>query len=294
MAKLIRRTLLFVVIPVLLFYAYLLWINNRTQPMPAATQLDQAREQAIGWLLDNHNRIVDETNDMLWRMIQQAGEVSGDPRLLSLFADYENAHLKHNHRSIWRPLFYPGSWSGVRPEDIAGLPYYNQHFIYAISCDSDLGNIESIAAQNHPDFCDTYPLKPACVTHQLMGIRLMQRIECGSAPELAATVSALQDRIVRQLTFDPRVVDIYLQRVLMLTESGASDRVKPVWLARVLEAQLADGGWSGFQPLIPLGEDKQTLGFAQKGIGIGTAHSNFHATAQGVLLLTLLTHNASP
>lgn len=98
-----------------------------------------------------------------------------------------------------------------------------------------------------------------------------------------------------------------LQRVLKkLVDSGARDRVKPVWakpawLRRVLDAQTADGGRSGMQPLLPLGDgggwastsgDGRAphlfIGFNQRGAGEPCA--NFHTTAQGVLLLSLLLH----
>lgn len=77
-------------------------------------------------------------------------------------------------------------------------------------------------------------------------------------------------------------------------DSGARDRVKPVWakpawLRRVLDAQTADGGRSGMQPLLPLGNGR-VLGFSQRGVGMGEPCANFHVTAQGVLLLSLLLH----
>jgi hypothetical protein len=88
----------------------------------------------------------------------------------------------------------------VKFEDIASFPYYNWHFIYAITCDRDLEQIPEITAQNEAGFCDRYPLRPACVTHQLMGIRLLQDRECGTAEVLADIVEQLQQRIHRQLT----------------------------------------------------------------------------------------------
>lgn len=71
----------------------------------------------------------------------------------------------------------------------------------------------------------------------------MQRNGCGDAAGLQQLPGFLQDRIEREVTWDSRVTDAYLQRVLMLLESGAADRVEPVWVARILDAQNADGGW---------------------------------------------------
>jgi hypothetical protein len=72
-----------------------------------------------------------------------SGRVTNDQRLRSLFAAYELHYLK-DHRNIWRPLFYPGTWVLVRFEDIASRPYYNLHFIYAILCDRELGTVPEI------------------------------------------------------------------------------------------------------------------------------------------------------
>lgn len=177
-------------------------------------------------------------------------------------------------------------------EDIASFPYYNWHFIYAITCDRDLEQIPEITAQNEAGFCDRYPLRPACVTHQLMGIRLLQDRECGTAEVLADIVEQLQQRIHRQLTWDPRVVDVYLQRVLMLAESGDARSIKPIWLQNVIEAQRPDGGWSGVDPLLPLGAGRY-LGFGGRGFTLRRPVSDFHATAQGVLLFSILAQAAT-
>ena len=115
----------------------------------------------------------------------------------------------------------------------------------------------------------------------------MQTKGCEDPEMVEALVGDLQDKIVRQLTWDPRVVDVYIQRVLMLEESGAEDRVKNIWIKRVLDAQPADGGWSPDQPLIPLWSNRY-LCFTGRVFGIKRVKPSFHATAQGVLLMTLL------
>jgi len=273
-------------------YGYLFWNNNRPAPYPDRTELNRALEKSVDWLENNRTAVLKDTNPMLWRMLQQASELSGDARLVSLYGEYEELYLKRSPNSYWRPLFYPGSWVPVRFEDIASLPYYNWHFIYAITCDTELAQVPKISAQNDPAFCDAHPLRPACVTHQLMGIRLLQRSECGDPDQLEQTVAQLQRRIHQQLTWDPRVVDVYLQRVLMLTESGDRESVKPIWLQRLIDAQQEDGGWSPFEPLIPIGSGRH-LGFSSRGFSLGKPRSTLHATAQGVLLLTILTSDSN-
>ena len=271
-----------------LVYAYLAWTNNKPVTAPHQAQLQTTLENSIHWLEKNREKILVESNPMLWYMIQQAADVSGDKRLQQLFAGYEQRYLDKRGNNPWRPLFYPGTWVAVRFEDIASFPYYNWHFIYATLCDRELGQIPEIAAQNDPAFCDLHRLRPACVTHQLMGIRLLQQSKCGDPAQLNDTVLQLQQRISRQLLLDPRVVDVYMQRVLMLMESGADELVKPIWIRNLVDAQRADGGWSPFAPLVPVGVGRY-FGYGQKFFAIRQPRSSFHMTAQGVLLFSLLT-----
>jgi len=120
----------------------------------------------------------------------------------------------------------------------------------------------------------------------LMGYRMAQRSQC-PIDNLEANIAVLQKTIEKQLRYDPRVVDVYIQRVLMLVDSGARDRVQSRWLERVIDAQQKDGGWSDVQSLIPVGGDKY-FGLNANGVTIAEPVSNFHATAQGVLLMSLL------
>jgi len=277
----------FIAVLLLLAYAYEAWENNKSVIGPDQAQIQTALEKAIIWLEQNREKVLVDTNPALWNMVQHAAEVTNDERLRSLFAAYELRYLK-DRRNFWRPLFYPGTWVPVRFKDIANLPYYNLHFIYAILCDKELGDIPEIAAQNAPAFCDKHLLRPACATHQLMGIRFLQRSECGDAEQLDDTAHQLQQRIRKQLIMDPRVVDVYMQRVLMLVESGASEMVKPVWIKSLVDAQLADGGWGPFEPLVPLVGGRY-FGYGSKFFSIQQPRSTFHTTAQGVLLFSLLT-----
>ncbi|MEE9493672.1 MAG: hypothetical protein V3W04_09890 [Gammaproteobacteria bacterium] len=271
----------------ILIYGYLTIQNNKSVQPPSAESIRNTFEKSILWLENNREKVLAENNPILWYMIHRASKISDDQRLRDIFSEYEQRYLINNPNNIWSPFFYPNRWVPVHFENIASLPYYNHHFIYALLCDSELENISAIAEQNHPDFCDSHPLRPACVTHQLMGIQLLQRSQCGDAEELAATSKILQKRIANQLYYDIRVVDVYLQRVLMLVDTGAMDLVKPSWIQNLIDAQLADGGWSEFDPLIPLGGGR-FFGYGQKFFAIKHPIPSFHTVAQGVLLFSLL------
>jgi len=289
--RFLLRSILAIVVLLALSSGYLIWNNNRSVAPPGQDQLNTALENGIRWLTGNRENILGTVNPMLWRMVQQAGDISGDARLKALFADYAQRYLDKHPNYVWRPLFYPKSWVPVRFEEIADFPYYNWHFIYAYTCDRELAEVPAIAAQNNPAFCDQRRLSPACVTHQMMGLLLLKRSQCGDRVQLESSIKTLQQRIQAQLAWDPRVVDVYMQRVLMLVESGAGDTVKPVWLRQLVDAQQPDGGWSAFMPLVPVGGGR-SIG-AKRLLSIEAPKSEFHMTAQGVLLFALLTHPPS-
>ena len=292
------RTLLRVILILLLcvgsWYGYLVWQNNRNISEATDEDLAMALEKAIGWLETNRARILDDANTMLWWMVQQSASLTGNSRLDQLFSSYEQKYLRAANNP-WKPLFNPNSWVPIRYGDIKQLPDYNQHYLYAITCDAELGEVSGIRVQFDPGFCaEHHPVSPACVTHQLIGMRLMQARDCGDRQEVQRTIAVLQGKVRRQLTWDTRVVDVYLQRVWVLIESGAADKVKPVWVRRVLEAQLPDGGWADAEPLINLPGDAQ-FGFTRTGVGIFSEQDSvFHATAQGVFLLGLLMRSQEP
>ncbi len=274
-------------------YGLLFYQNNRKVAWPENAKIQASLQAATRWMDANREEVLKHDNPVLWWMIQQSALRSQDPVLTQLFDRYRETRLETG-RNLWLPLFYPGRWVPFKAEDLTGYPYYNYQFIYAISCDTELAELPLVQAQLDPDFCDRHPLRPACVTHQLMGFRFMQQNGCGDPEATQVAVSALQQRITKQLTWDIRVVDVYLQRVLMLVESGAQSAVQPIWLQQVLDAQRPDGGWSGLDPIVTLPGGK-TLGFSGQGVSVGQPNSNFHATAQGVLLMTLLVFpEASP
>lgn len=290
MKKALLTLLLFVSLALVTAYATLTYRNNRSVPMPERARIQASYDAAVAWVMSREATLLNDANPALWWMIQKSAALTGDPALNTLFERYRQKHLRGG-RNIWEPLFFPGRWIPFRTEDITRFDDYQQHFIYAISCDSELAQLPIIQAQLDADYCDSYPWRPACATHQLMGLRFMQNSRCGDAAATQAAIAALQTRIVRLLTWDPRVVDVYMRRVLMLAESGRPEAIKPIWLARLLEAQRPDGGWSGTEPLLPLPQGA-SLGFSARVFTLEAPVSSFHMTAQGVLLMSLLLDSA--
>lgn len=274
-------------IAITVIYGCALWWNNRAIEDLSYEEIEESLRSGIGWLEKNKSEILRDPNPVLWWMIKRSADLTEDKYLETLFAEYEERYLNNNMNNMWRMLFYRSAWVPVRYQDIEEMPYYNRHFIYAVSCDEDLGRYADISEQNEADFCDSHVFRQACVTHQLMGIRMMMRRECGLLPDIEQVERALESKIRRQLFWDPRVLDIYIQRTLLLVESQRGDLVRPVWIKRIIEAQSQEGGWNNFSEMAAL-PGNRAFGFTYRGIGIGKVDDDFHVTAQGVYLMSML------
>ena len=286
--KILLVVVALVLVPVAI-YAALVCANNFGSSEVATDEVATSLERSTQWLMDHRDTVLDQNNPMLWWMIQRSAKLTRDYRLETLFKAYQERYLT-GRNNYWRLLFDPGYPLRLSPERIASLPDYNQYFFYGLSCSKSLESTDVIQRQLTADFCSRYhPVSPACVTHQMMGLAFRQRSHCGDGEQLAQQMKVLQQVVHKQLTWDPRVVDVYMQRILMLVDTGAGDTVKGRWLNRLLKAQLADGSWSGFQPLLPLGGGRY-LGFNARGVKLGKPVGSLHTTAQGVLLMSLLTY----
>lgn len=275
-------------VPVMMF-SYLYWQNNKAMAAPTNAELKHALERAIQWLGANEDRVIKDNNPMLWSMLSKSAAVTNDGRLLGLFQRYRQEYLDPYPNNIWRTLFTMPFSGGVSPNIVYELPDYNVHFIYGLTCDRILAREQIVKRQNQITFCgDNHPISPACYTHQLMAVRFMLQNGCGNAQSNQQLADQLVAKVKRQLTWDPRVVDVYLQRLLMLVQSDHAGDIKPVWIRNVLTAQADDGSWDDFQPLLAIGSSRH-FGFSARGVSVRSgANGSFHATAQGIYLLALL------
>jgi hypothetical protein len=126
-----------------------------------------------------------------------------------------------------------------------------------------------------------------------MGLRFMQRYQCGYNDVVESTINELRQVVISELTWDFRVGDAYIQRVLMLVDSGAYSNVKPVWIKNILAAQNRDGSWDDLDPVMHLGNDK-VFAFTSLLPKIQTIKADFHTTAQAIWLLSLLLKETEP
>ena len=101
------------------------------------------------------------------------------------------------------------------------------------------------------------------------------------------TINQLQQDVISELMWDFRVGDAYIQRVLMLVDSGAYNNVKPIWIKNILEAQNKDGSWDDLHPILHLGNNK-VFAYTSMLPKIQIIKADFHTTAQAIWLLNLL------
>ena len=286
-----KKYLIVLLVVLLLFVVMLsvaIYQNNKSAEPVSRYELQQSFERASGWLSDNQNILEKNHNPILWWMLKQAADNTGDEFIMAFYQNYKRKHIDSKPPDIWTPFFR----ENFRPEvpDIIQLTNYSDYqifFVYSLSCDNYLEEEPIIRSQMSPDFCTMHYVHPRCITHQLMGLRLMQRYSCGHEQTVKETIASLKNMLVDELTWDFRVGEAYIQRILMLADIGSYDRVKPVWLHRFISAQNPDGGWDDLHPLLPL-PGGYKLGFASMLPSIQRPTSNFHATAQAVWLLSIL------
>lgn len=272
-------------------------VNNSEVPFPSHVEIEQSQLKAIDWIKVHESEVLDTENPVLWWMLRDSAALSGNAYLASLYAKYYERYLAHNPTNAWHHLFDQESDVWIRMYAIDQLPDYNLLFLYGLSCDPALRKESKVARLLRVDSCGSihslhYFRNPACATHQLMGVHFMQQRRCEDDIRTGTLIRALQDKIVVEATWDFRgVVDSYIQKILMLAESGAAERIKPIWLKRVINAQRGDGGWDDFDEIVRLDTDRSFgwSGWSAHGwMWVRHPKSNLHTTAQGLYLMSLL------
>ncbi len=257
------------------------------EPPPSAAELRSHWQASLRWMRTNESVILADGNAMLWRMVRDAAILSKEPALGELVQRHRQRFFKREPVGAWVLLMDPDATpASRRPAGLDSLPEYMKLFAYGMSCDAAQGESAAVRQQMVLGWCSAFAARRVlrqsnCATHQLMGFMLMQQRQCGDTAHVATMTRQLQDRIVDELALDFVVRDVHLQRVLMLYWTGAAERVKPVWLNRVLRAQRPDGGWDYESEL------ERRLSGADY-----PAQADFHASAQGLLILALALQRA--
>lgn len=265
--------------------------NNSSASMPTPATLAASRDRSVDWLRTHDAEVLAANNPMLWWMVRESAAQTNNAYLADLYRRYYQRYLDGNPNNFWHHLFDADASMRIPVEALDAFPDYNLLFLYGLSCQTALRNDPRVTALLQANACGgigtpAYFRDPACITHQLMGVRFLQNRRCEDGERSARLAEALTDQVVKGSSLDFRVVDFYIQRLLMLAESGNASRIQPRWLVRVLEAQRPDGGWDDFDELASVGE--RSIGWSGRSLRIRKPESNFHTTVQGLYLMTLL------
>jgi hypothetical protein len=266
--------------------------NSVEVPAPTDAELRSSLARAAAWVVANRSSLLQNNNSMLWLMVREAGRLSNDSQLTALAREYQAQSTDH---TVSRFFFDSSGIEQMHEATIllsSDWEDYQRLFVYGATCNVPLRSDPDVAALLSPSGCANGHLwfrYPWCRTHQLMGLRFVQRNHCEPDEETARTVKSVQDLIISELKWDFRVCDAYLQRVWTLVESGRRNDVKAIWLRRILNAQRSDGGWDGTDVIVHLPGGRvvcwqSTLSAHM----IPMPASNFHTTAQGLYLMALL------
>ena len=278
---------------VIAWLAYCEYNNSRDVPPPSEAELREHFERAAGWMFANEQRISTENNPMLWVFINEAGKLTGNARLLAMASAYQ----QHYTNGTLSQFFFDSSGSEKVAGERIGFPSfwadYQRLLVYGSTCNNSAREDPQVLALLATSGCDphmTWLRSPWCHTHQLMGLRFVQKNHCEPDDETARTVKAVQNSILTELRWDFRVEDAYLQKVMTLLESGRRKDIKPSWIKRILDAQRADGGWDGVDLIAHLPGNRVLVweGGRLYPWPRTPRETNLHATAQGLYLLALL------
>lgn len=304
MASRIRRVFVITLLLLVTLLALTIGITNRPTTSPTLQERRDAYERAVGWMLKHREEVVADNNSALWWMVRSAAEVTRDPRLSELVqASMERAYPQGARPSLWLKLWRPDVAIELSMQDGIDLAPYQLAMVSGLTC----GATER--AWNAPsDWREREQCQPWlgnllgeqrwCATHQLMALKLAQDMACGEAlPVRPGLQAEVQTTIRRLLQADPLVKDSYIQRVLMLWWTQGEQAVSPIWLRRVMAAQWSDGGWvwesqiagwpDALQPWMWRNHLARVLPIADH-----RAQTDFHPTAQGLLLMALAVQSA--
>jgi hypothetical protein len=311
MSKWLARTARFGVAAAILAMLTLVWGlwcgNRRAAPVSEADKA-QAFQQAVGWFKAHESQVLQDGNAALWWMVQTAAERTHDPYLASLVRrSLDLFYPLGQEAPAWKRMVDPRAVISDQVPPVADLAPYQRFFIHALTCrpvqapDGDTSERFLTSNTCRPLISQVFRGDTVCSTHQLMGLQLIKRSGCETAHNTTALESALIADIQTQLKWDFVVKDAYIQRVLMLAWVGHTDALKPVWLQRVLAAQQPDGGWLGRPqfPELPLWLQPHAVRRQLASLGVwhlqhDAAPVDFHASAQGLLLVALALESKPP
>lgn len=275
-------------------FGYAVYSNNCCTSKIDIQALKLAHEKSVAWLVENEKSYNHRHNPALWNLLKKTIVISKHAELKTIFDRYLLLYGREYQTHPLGFLVNGYSRADYNHADLTIYPDYNLLWMYAYSCDSTLAHMQVIKEQLKIDFCTKqHPLSPVCKTHHVMGLNYFSGSRCENQQQIDTMLTALLTDLERQIFFDFRVIDVYLQRVMLLYENNHTNNLNPRWVERIINAQNDDGGWGNFFPLLSVGKNS-AIGIGAKSISVSKQHSNFHATTQGAYLTAMvLQHNSA-
>lgn len=271
-----------------ILFLRLVWKNNFDTPLPLKQELLFSHTRSVEWLIAHENELVSHDDPLLWWFIQRSSELSDDHRLKELSQRYISIFREKYPTSVWMHLVDPPSYMPLYPESVSHIPDYQQFFLYGSSCYQRLMQTPPIQRQLNTNFCSKQlHYGGNCASNQWLGVYMIKDNECLPEVQTEVLERYLLNRIKMQLTWDPRVVRVYIRRLTMLLLSGNSENIETAWVQRVLDRQRPDGGWADFDPFMTLGANR-ALGFTSASVIISKPKSDIMTTTLGMLATLLL------
>ena len=277
------------------------YLANRPMPPVTPEEIAQHRAKAMQWLKQHEQQVLADPNAALWWMLQKAAQHSGDAYLQDLTGKALQRHFSGFYaKEPWRRMMEPQAEISAYAIGVERLVDYQRFFHHAMTCrpmDLPQGDTSLFLQQDmcSPMWSAVFLTDAVCTTHQVVGLMLIRQTGCAGLPDLGPLTAHLLDDVETQLTWDPLVRDPHYQRLLVLALNQRQAQIKPVWLRRMLQAQEPDGGWLGYRRIPELPALMQPWHWRE----VLASHRpdwfapdrktfDFHATAQVILLLTLL------
>src|SRR5262249_2992078 len=135
-------------------------------------ELSMSLQHALTWLELNRATLLSNPDPTLWWMLARTDEIlGGDTQVHALIAAYKARWIQPGSLMYpWRFMFDRSGGEVLRVNE-SSLPAYNLHFLYGLTCDQLLGQMEVVRAQNDAGYCPIIWLAhPHCRSHQLMGL----------------------------------------------------------------------------------------------------------------------------
>jgi len=281
------------IITAVTWLAYCEYTNSRAVPQPTVTELREHLARANGWIFAHSAQVSTENNTMLWVFLWKAAQLDHDERLLAMANEFRARYTQGTLTQFFFDSSGSEQFAHKRVVLGPGWPDFQRLFVYGSTCNESVREDPDVQALLKPSGCDPHLMwlrSPWCHTHQLMGLLFVQKNHCEPSVETDQTIKAVQSAILAELRTDFRVEDAYLQKVMMLLESGRRQDIKPIWIRRILDAQRPDGGWDGtdVEAHLPGGKVLEWEGGRLYPFIKSQPHTNLHATAQGIYLLAML------